>query len=177
MTVYKGRWDAIKGPLVVLGILMFLVLIIYLAFQPSFLKYFFIVLLLLFVPITYSGIVMKITIDDKKLVVVRPLTRVTVRFEDVALCAVHGIEEGKYLIYAFVKEKRRGTDTVRGIKPKLPFTEVVKMAEGKDDNISLDINFNRAKKLPVSFVENGEELKDKFIMEVGKYHVKIIEEK
>jgi hypothetical protein len=41
----------------------------------------------------------------------------------------------------------------------------------------LDINFNRAKKLPVSFVENGEELKDKFIMEVGKYHVKIIEEK
>lgn len=177
MTEYKGRWDAIKGPLIVLLILISLALIIYLAFQPSFLKYFFIVLLLLFVPITYSGIVMKITIDDKKLVVVRPLTRVTVRFEDVALCAVHGIEEGKHIIYAFVKEKRRGKDTVRGIKPKLPFAEVVKMAESDDDNISLDVNFSRAKKLPVSFVEKGEELKDRFLMEVGKHHIKIIEEK
>lgn len=177
MTEYKGRWDAIKGPLVVLGILISLALIIYLFFPLGFFSYFFIALLLVFVPLAYSGIILKITIDDKRLVVVRPLTRVTVRFEDVALCAVHTIEEGKYLIYAFVKEKHRGIYTVRGVRPKLPFEEVVKMATKEEGYVDLDMNFSRSKKLPVSFVENNEELKDRFLMEVGKHHVKIIDEK
>jgi len=38
------------------------------------------------------------------------------------------------------------------------------------------VNFNRAKKIPVSFVENGEELKDRFLLEVGKHQVKIMKE-
>jgi hypothetical protein len=177
MTVYKGRWEAIRGPLVVLAILAALVLTIYLFVAPGFFKYFFMVLLLVFVPLLYSGLVLKITIDDKKMVVVRPLTRVSVRFEDVALCAVHAIEDEKHLIYAFVKEKRRGVYTVKGVRPKLPFEEVVKMAEKEEDYVDLDVNFSRAKKLPVSFVENGEELKDRFLKEVGKYHIKVMEEK
>jgi hypothetical protein len=49
------------------------------------------------------------------------------------------------------------------------------MAE-RDENIDLDINFTRAKRLPVSFVEGGEELKDRFMAEVGKYHIKIMYE-
>lgn len=177
MTVYKGRWEAIRGPLAVLGILIALALIIYLFLPHGFFSYFFIALLLLFVPLAYSGLILKITIDDKKLVVVRPLTRVTVRFEDVALCAVHAIEEGKHLIYAFVKQKHRGIYTVKGVRPKLPFEEIVRMATREEDYVDLDVNFSRAKKLPVSFVENGEELKDRFLMEVGKHHVKIMEEK
>jgi hypothetical protein len=47
----------------------------------------------------------------------------------------------------------------------------------KNEDFDLDINFNRAKKIPVSFVENCEELKDRFLMEVGKYHVGIINDK
>lgn len=175
MTNYKGRWDAIKGPLVVLSGIIAIALIIYLFMPHGFWAYFFIALLLLFVPLAYTGLVRKITIDEKKLVVVRPITRVTVRFEDVALCAVHCVEEGKYLIYAFVKQRYRGGYTVRGIKPRLTFDEVVKMSS-KNDNIDLDINFSRAKKIPVSFVENCEELKDRFLMEVGKYHVKIMDD-
>lgn len=175
VTEYKGRWDAMKGPLVALSIIIALVLSIYLLAPKGFFAYFFIALLLLFVPLIYSGLILKITINGEKLVVVRPLTRTTVRFEDVALCAVHCVEEGSYLIYAFVKQRYRKGYSVRGIKPKLPFDEVVRMAS-KDEDINLDINFNRAKKIPVSFVEKGEEIKDRFLLEVGKYHVKIMDD-
>lgn len=172
MTEYKGRWEAIRGPLIVLILLVVFALIIFFSFPRGFWVYFFDVLLLLFVPLAYSGLILKIKIDDKKLVIVRPFTRVKVKFEDVALCAVHQIGEGSSLIYAFVRERRLGGSTVRGVKPKLPFDEVVKMTS-HNDNVDLDINFNRAKKIPVSFVKNGEELKDRFLLEVGKHHVKI----
>lgn len=176
MTEYKGRWEAIRGPLIVLSILIAIVTIIYFLIPHGFWAYFFIVLLLLFVPLAYSGLVLKITINEKKLVVVRPFTRLSVKFEDVALCAVHCVEEEKYLIYAFVKQRYRKGYTVRGVRPKLPFDEIVKIAN-KNENIDLDINFNRAKKIPVSFVEGGNELKDRFMLEVGKYHVKIMDDK
>lgn len=176
MTEYKGRWEAIRGPLIMLLILITLAAIIYFFIPHGFWVYFFIVLLLLFVPLTYSGIILKITINEKKLVVIRPFTRTSVQFEDVALCAVHCIEEGKHLIYAFVKQRCRRGYTVKGIRPKLPFDEVVKMAS-KDQDIDFDINFNMAKKIPVSFVHGGEELKDRFLMEVGKYHVKVMDDK
>lgn len=173
MTEYRGCRDSVKGPLIVLSLIIAIVLIIYLFIPHGFWAYFFIVLLLLFVPLTYSGLVLKITIDERKLTVVRPLTRTTVKFENVALCAVHCIEDGKYLIYAFVKQRYHGGYSVKGVKPKLPFDEVVRMSL-KGDNMDLDINFNRAKKIPISFVENSEELKDRFLREVGKYHVRIM---
>lgn len=176
MTEYKGRRDAIRGPLAVLAAIIAVIGIIYMFMPKGFLAYFFIGLLLLFVPVIYSGLVLKITADDKKVVVVRPLTRVTVKYEDVALCAVHCIEEGRYLIYAFVKQRYRGGYAVRGIRPKLSFEEIVKIAN-KNENVDLDINFNRAKKIPVSFVEDGEKLKDRFLMEVGKHHVRIMDDK
>ncbi len=156
-----------------LSILIASIIIIYLVVPHGFWAYFFIVLLLLFIPLAYSGLVLKITINEKKIVVVRPFTRVSVRFEDVALCAVHCVEEGRSLIYAFVKTRYRGGYTVKGIRPKLPFDEVVKIA-AKDEDINLDINFNRAKRIPVSFVDGGEELKNRFMTEVGKYHVRIM---
>jgi len=176
VTEYKGRWDAIKGPLVVLSIMVALIAIIYLFMPKGFFAYFFIALILLFVPLVYSGLVLKILMDEKKLVVIRPFTRVTVKFEDVALCAVHCIDEGKYLIYAFVKKRYRKGYTVKGIKPRLSFEEVIRIT-AKDENINLDINFNLAKKIPVSFVDGGEELKDRFMLEVGKHHVRIMDDK
>lgn len=176
MTEYKGRWEAIRGPLVVLVIMLVLIGIIYFFMPHSFWTYFFIVLFLIFIPLPYSGLILKIRINDRKLVVVRPFTRVSVKFEDVALCAVHNIEEGSSLVYAFVKRRCRGGYTVKGIRPKLPFDEIVKMAMA-NDNVDLDMNFTRAKKIPVSFVEDGEALKDRFLMEVGKHHVRIVEEK
>lgn len=175
MTKYKGRWDAIKGPLLIFTVMMALILTIYFLIPKGFLTYFFIVLLLFFTPLTYSGLILSINIDDKKLVVVRPFSRMTVKFENVALCAVHCIEEGKYLIYAFVKMKDFKGYTVKGVKPRLAFEEVIKISS-RDENIDLDVNFNRAKKIPVSFVENGEELKDRFLMEVGKHHAGIMDD-
>lgn len=176
MTEYKGRWEAIRGPLIMLSILIALAIIIYFFIPHGFWAYFFIVLLLIFVPLAYSGIVLKITINEKKLVVIRPFTRTSVKFEDVALCAVHCVEEGKHLIYAFVKQRYRRGYTVKGIRPKLPFDEVVKMSS-RDEDIDLNINFNIAKKIPVSFVHGGVELKDRFLIEVGKYHVKVMDER
>lgn len=176
MTEYKGNWKAVKGPSIVMVIIISMVLIIYLFIPHGFLPYFFIILLLSFVPITYTGLVLKIKIDDKKLIIVRPFTRTTVKFENVALCAVHCVEEGRYLIYAFVKQRYRGGYTAKGIKPKLPFDEVIKLSS-KNEDIDLDINFNKAKKIPVSFVENSEELRDRFMTEVGKHHVRIMDDK
>lgn len=176
MTKYKGRWDAIRGPLVVFLIMMAMILIIYFVIPRGFFTYFFIFLLLFFIPLVYSGLILSINMDAKKLVIIRPFTRTTVKFENVALCAVHCVEDGKYLIYAFVKARDSKGYTVRGIKPRLPFEEVVRMS-AKDDNIDLDINFSRAKKIPVSFVENCDELKDRFLMEVGKHHVVIMDDK
>lgn len=176
MTKYKGRWDAIKGPSLVLSIMLAMIFIIYFFIPKGFFSYFFIVLIAFFIPLTYSGLVLSINVDEKKLVVVRPFTLTRVRFEDVALCAVHCIEGEKYLIYAFVKKRDSKGYTVRGIKPRLPFEEVIKIAS-KEDNVDLDINFNRAKKIPVSFVENCEELKDRFLFEVGKHHVRIMGDK
>jgi hypothetical protein len=172
VTEYRGRWEAIRGPLIVTAALIVLITFIYVFVPHGFWAYFFIGLLLLFIPLAYSGLILKIRINDKKIVIIRPFTRVTIKFEDVALCAVHCVEEGKYLLYAFVKQRCRGGYTVKGIKPKLPFDEVVKMSLREED-LNLDMNFSRAKKIPVSFVENCEELKDRFLMEVGRYHVKI----
>ena len=176
MTEYKGRWEAIRGPLIVLSIMIAFMLIIYLLIPKGFFTYFFIVLLLALIPLPYSGLVLKILIDEKRLVIVRPFTRTTVKFEDVALCALNCIEQEKYLIYAFVKQRYHRGYTVKGIKPKLPFDEVIKMSS-QDEDMNLDMNFSRAKKIPVSFVENCEELKDRFMAEVGKYHVRIMDDK
>lgn len=175
MTKYKGRWDAIKGPLIVITVMIAMILAIYFLMPKGFFAYFFIVLLLFFTPLAYSGLVLSINVDDKKLVIVRPFSRTTVKFENVALCAVHCIEDGKYLVYAFVKMRDFKGYTVRGIKPRLPFEEVIKISS-RDEKVDLDVNFNRAKKIPVSFVENSEELKDRFLMEVGKHHVGIMDD-
>ncbi len=175
MIKYKGRWDSIRGPLVVFSVMIAMILLIYFFIPKGFFTYFFIVLLLFFTPLAYSGLVLSINMDAKKLVIVRPFTRTVVRYENVALCAVHCIEEDKYLIYAFVKARDFKGYTVRGIKPRLPFEEVVRMS-AKDDYVDLDVNFNRAKKIPVSFVNNSEELKDRFLMEVGKHHVGIMDD-
>jgi len=175
VTEYKGRWEAIRGPLIVIAALIVLITFIYVFVPRGFWAYFFIGLLLLLIPIAYSGLILKIAINEKKIIVVRPFTRVSVKFEDVALCAVHCVGDGKHLIYAFVKQRYHGGYTVKGIRPKLPFDEVVKRSL-KEECLDLDVNFNRAKKIPVSFVENGEELKDRFLLEVGKHHVKIMEE-
>lgn len=175
MTEYRGRREAIRGPSIIISVLIASIALIYFFAPHGFWAYFFIILLLLFIPIAYSGLILKITINEKKIIVVRPLTRVTIKFEHVALCAVHCVENGKYLIYAFVKQRYRQGYTVKGIKPKLPFDEVVKMSS-KGECLDLNVNFNRAKRIPVSFVENGEELKDRFLMEVGKHHIKIMEE-
>ncbi|MDD3705320.1 MAG: hypothetical protein PHC45_04565 [Clostridiaceae bacterium] len=175
MTEYKGRWEAIKGPSIVITVLIALIAIIYFFVPRSFWTYFFIILLAVFIPPAYSGLILKIKINEKKIIIVRPLTRMTIKFEDVALCAVHCVDDGKYLLYAFVKQRYRRGYTVKGIKPKLPFDEVIKMSL-KEEDLTLDMNFNRAKKIPLSFVESCEELKDRFLKEVGKYHVKVTEE-
>lgn len=175
VTKYKGRWDAIRGPLLVLLVMVAMILTIYFFIPKGFFTYFFIVLLLLFIPLVYSGLILSISIDDKKLVIVRPFTRTTVIYANVALCAVHCIEEGKYLIYAFVRKRDFKGYTVRGVKPRLSFEDVVRISAG-EDSADLNLNFNRARKIPVSFVENGEDLKDRFMLEVGKHHVKIMDD-
>ncbi|MPN48440.1 hypothetical protein SDC9_196047 [bioreactor metagenome] len=41
-------------------------------------------------------------------------------------------------------------------------------------DFSFDINFNKAAKIPVSFVENGEELKDEILKRINAEHVRVL---
>ncbi len=174
MTEYKARPEAIKGPAVMLAIMVALLLTIFFFFPKGFLTYFLMGLILIFVPLAYSGVILKITMDDKKIVVVRPFSRLTVRIEDIAFCAVHGLDDGRHLVYAFVKRRHKGMDCVRGVKQKKPFGEIIREASKDDGCVDLDINFNMAKKLPVSFVEDAEALKDRILEAVNRKNEKYL---
>lgn len=174
MTEYKARPEAIKGPAITLAIMIAFELLIYFFFPKGFLTYFFMGLILVFIPLVYSGVILKIIMDDKKVVVVRPFTRLMIKIEDIAFCAVHGLDDGRHLIYAFVKKRYKGMDCVKGIKQKKPFEEIIREAMKDEECVDLDINFNMAKKIPVSFVEDAEALKDRIIGAVNRKNEKYL---
>lgn len=139
-----------------------------------FLKVFLLAITLPFAHLAYMGMIQKITLDDATLAVHRPLWVSKIKIEDIAFCAVHGLEEGKSLVYCFVR--RRFRPGVVGIKSKESFDTLVEMLMKDQGNFQtdLDINFHRAKKIPVSFVASGEQLKDALLLAVDKAHLKRI---
>jgi hypothetical protein len=117
----------------------------------------------------YKGMVVKIAVDKEKVMIYKPLGKKTIRFADIAFCMIHGIDETSSIMYAFVKKRRGRKIGVRGIKQDLSFEEVVKKINKSDDNFDLDINFNMAEKIPVSFVVGSEELKSEIMDKLGGY--------
>ncbi|OGO76694.1 MAG: hypothetical protein A2Y23_10910 [Clostridiales bacterium GWB2_37_7] len=131
-------------------------------------------LLALVISFLYKGMIVKIKVDKEKVVIYKPLSKKTIKFCNIAFCMVHGIDETNSIIYAFVKKKFGSKTGVKGIKQTISFEEVVKIISKTDEYNDLDINFNMSEKIPVSLVENTEELKRDILTTLSGYQNKII---
>ena len=78
------------------------------------------------------------------------------------------------LLYAFTRQRRFKGDRISGIKSKKSFDEIVKIISEDDGNTDLNINFNMASKILISFVQQGDVLKDKILANVNERHKKNI---
>lgn len=126
--------------------------------------------------LTYQGLILKVTLDETEVKVYRLLDVQRIPIKDIAFCAVHGIDDNRFLIYCFIRKGKLGKDGVRGIREKFTFDEVVQIL-AKDDgqgSTGLDINFNMAKKIPASFVENSEDLKQRLLLAVDQSHAPLL---
>ncbi len=177
MEIYKGAKNSIKGPIIAVIIITALIVGTLYLLQLTFAGILVSLLLFMLWMFAYKGIILKITIDENRIVVVRPLTRTSLRLDDIVFCAVHGIDENSSLVYAFIKKKAQGITTVRGIKPVKPFEEIIRIISDEEAKAELDVNFNMAAKIPVAFVEKGEELKDIILAKVSENQNKILYKK
>lgn len=174
METYKGKTEEIKGPIITV-IVLAVVIFCLLVFVPHGIGlYIAIAFLLMILMFAYKGIVLKIIIDDTKIIIIRPITRSRIKIKNIAFCAVHEIDEEKSIIYSFVKQKYGKTYGVKGVKSKKNFNEIVKLVADDKAKSDLDVNFNKAEKIPVSFVENGEALKQKILDKVSKNQLSIL---
>lgn len=170
MKEYKGKSKSILGLGIAIVVLMGIIAAMLAYFGVRGLTIVFTVLIALIVNLLYKGMILKILVDQDKVAIYKPLGKKTIRFENVAFCMVHGIDETESIMYAFVK-KGKG---VRGVKQNLSYQEIVKRINQSDENLDLDINFSMAEKIPVSFVENSEELKTKILDAIGGHQKNIL---
>ncbi|SHI81790.1 hypothetical protein [Lutispora thermophila] len=170
MTVYKGKASNLKGTsLVMLGFIA-MILIIYFFTERGFLPWFFIISLALMCIPVYGGMILKITMDEKKVVIRRPLSWKTLKLSQIAFCAVHDIGEGKSTLFVFVKYKWGNDYRIKGVKSTMSYDEIIKALKKGGRIQDLKVNFNKAVKVPVSLVENGDELKERILDCVEGHH-------
>ena len=174
MTVYKGYKSTLKWTGITLLSFIGLILLIYFFTSRGFLPWFFMVSLLLMCIPTYQGMIMSISIDDEKVVVRRLLNQQTIKLAQAAFCAVHDIGEGKTLLFIFTRQKWGGGHRIRGIKAKMSYEEVMDALSKGGRVQDLKVNFNKAVKVPVSMVENGEELKERILDSIDAHHCKAV---
>jgi hypothetical protein len=122
----------------------------------------------------YKGLILSISVDEQKIRIYKPFGIRTIKFDNIAFCALHGIDDDTTLLYAFTRKKNIKGDGVRGIKSRKSFNEIVKIISDDEGNTDLNINFNMASKVLISFVENGDILRDKILATVNERHKKNI---
>lgn len=172
--IYKGSKENTQGPTIVFLVLLLLATILLVFAHSNGFAIFMAVLFLFPLPMIYSGIILNIQLDDEKIVIQRPLGKKVIKFSNIAFCAVNALEDNKYLIYAFKKRKKKGITSIKGIKQNIPYQDIVKKMSDTRKTFDFDINFNQALKIPVSFVENGEELKDMILKRINAEHVRVL---
>ncbi|WP_291634958.1 hypothetical protein [Clostridium sp.] len=174
MEKFKGKPDSIRK-LGIIFIISSLLTVVIFVFIPNFgLKIFLLIICILFALYSYKGLIISINIDDQKIKIYKPLNVTTIKFDNVAFCAIHGIDEETTLLYAFMRKKWFKRDRVSGISSKKSFDEIVKIVSQDEGNTDLNINFNMAFKVLTSFVLNGDVLRDKILSAVNERHKKII---
>lgn len=163
MTVYRGKKGNLKGTsLVALTIIAIILLIFFLTKRGVF-AWFMMVCLALLIPSIYKGMILKITLDDNRIIIRRPLSWHTIKISDIAFCAVHDIGEGNYTLYTFIKKKQGQTMKIEGVKSEKPYEEVMEALRKGGRPEGVQISFNKATKIPIALVENSNELKEKIL--------------
>lgn len=174
MTIYKGKRSNLKGTsLVMLGFIA-MILIIYFFTERGFLPWFFIISLSLMCIPTYGGMILSISMDENKVVIKRPISRKTLKLSQIAFCAVHDIGEGKSTLFVFVKQKWGSGYRIKGVKSSMTYEEIIKALSKGGRIQDFKVNFNKTVKVPVSLVENGEELKERILDCVEGHHYKAV---
>ncbi|MCB2289278.1 hypothetical protein LGK97_05810 [Clostridium sp. CS001] len=174
MEKFNGKPDSLKKLGVSFTVSFLLAIVSYMFIPNVVLKT---VLLVFFITCAwqfYKGLILSITVDDQKIKICKPFNIRTIKFDDIAFCAVHGIDDDTTLLYAFTRQRRFKGDKISGIKSKKSFDEIVKIISEDDGNTDLNINFNMASKILISFVQQGDLLKDKILANVNERHKKNI---
>lgn len=174
MKEYKGKSKMLTGLGIAIGVLGAVILGILIISGVRAIPIGISAFLAFIISFLYKGMIIKITVDKEKVIIHKPLSKKVIKFSNIAFCMVHGIDETDSILYAFVKKKFGKTTTVKGIKQKISFEEVVKIINKSNENIDLDINFNMAQKIPVSLVENTEELKNEIFTTLGGCQKKVL---
>jgi len=174
MEKFSGKRNSLKK-LGISFIISVILTFVSLLFITNFILKSFLLVIFIFAALQfYKGLILSITVDDQKIKIYKPLNMSTIKFDNIAFCAVHGIDEDTTLLYAFTRRKHIKGDRVRGIKSKKSFEEIVKIISEDEGNTDLNINFNMASKVLISFVEDGDILRDKILASVNKRHKKIL---
>ncbi|MGV8980820.1 hypothetical protein [Clostridium sp.] len=172
MDRFNGKPNSLKK-LGITFIISTLLAFVSLIFIPNFiLKTILIIIFIVTAFQVYKGLIFAIAVDDQKIKIYKPFGIRTIKFDNIAFCAVHGIDDDTTLLYAFTRQKHSAGDRVRGIKSNKSFDEIVKIISEDDGNTDLNINFNMASKVLISFVDNGDLLKDKILAIVNERHKK-----
>ena len=174
MTVYKGNKNTIKWAGVTLLAFIGMILMIYFFTKRGFMPWFFMGSLFLMCIPTYQGMIISISIDENEVVIRRPISWQTLKLSNVAFTAVHEIGEGKSVLFVFTKQKWGSSYRIKGIRSKLTFEESMEALSKGGRIQDFKVNFSLATKIPVSMVENGEELKERILDSVDAHHCKAV---
>ena len=174
MKNYQGKTKALTGLGIAIGVMGAIILGTFIIVGVNGITIVIAVLLAFIMNFLYKGMVLKIVVDKDKISIYKPLGPKIIRFTDIAFCMVHGIDEMDSIIYAFVKKRVGKNAGVKGIKQNIPFQEVIKIINQSNDHVDLDINFNMAEKIPVSLVEDTEDLKNEILKTLGGHQKKIL---
>ena len=174
MKEYQGKPKAFMGLGIAIGVLSAIILGTFIIVGPKVVTIGLAAFLALIISFLYKGMVLKITIDDEKIQILKPLGKKTIKFANIAFCMVHGIDETDSIIYAFMKKKVGKKTGVKGIKQKMSFEDAVKVINESEGTIDFDINFNMAEKITVSLVQNSDELKNEVLVTLGGHQKRIL---
>lgn len=174
MTLYKGNRKTMMLAGISLLCFIALILIIYFFTERGFLPWFFMIILFFMCIPAYNGMIVSISMDDKKVVIRRPLSFQTINLSQAAFCAVHDVGEGKSLLFVFIRQRWGKGHRIKGIKSRLSYEEVIDALSKGGRVQDLKVNFNRAVKVPVSMVENGDELKERILDSIDRRHCKAV---
>jgi hypothetical protein len=174
MKEYPGKTKLLAGLGIAIAVLGAIILLIIMTAGVKGITIVISAFLAFIISFLYKGMVLKISIDNEKVQIFKPLGRKTIKFSNIAFCMVHGIDETDSIVYVFVKKKVGKATRVRGIKQQLSFEEVVKKINKCEENVDLDINFNMSEKIPVSLVQNTEQLKNEILTTLGGHQKRIL---